>query len=195
MLKKIALTLLVSTALFAENHVGINVNEHDVGGDIRLDLGRMGYAINNAYIGARVLNGDKRNSDTINDTDPLLEASFMVMQSVRGVPELKVGFGVKTEYTKIDGSYYLAAPLGVEGELQLPLQLPFPTYMNGAFYYAPSALSFQDSDGYTEIRVGVDFEPIEHARIGFGYRSIDTDLIMRNVTYNDSWYFNMRLDF
>lgn len=196
MLKKIILALLISaSSVYAVHQVGVNVNNKEVGGEIRLDMGRMGNAMNNAYIGARFLNGDMNNSKTIADPKPLMEVSFMVMEPVRGVPGLKLGLGVKGEYTTIDGENYAAIPLGIEAELQLPLNTPFPFYLNGAFYYAPSALSFKKGDSYTESRIGLDIEPIQNARIGIGYRLIDTDLISRKVTYNDAWYFGMRLDF
>lgn len=195
MLKKIFLTLLVSTSVYAAHQVGVNVNDREVGGEIRLDMGRMGNAMNNAYIGARFLNGDNNNSNTIVDPDPLVEVSFMVMRPVQGVQGLKLGLGIKGEYTEIDGERYAAIPLGIEAELRLPINTPFPFYLNGAFYYAPSVLSFKEGDGYMETRIGLDVEPIENARFGVGYRIIDTDLKTRDVTYNDAWYFGMRLDF
>lgn len=195
MLKKIILTLIMGTSLFAAHQVSVNVNDKDVGGEIRLDMGRMGNAMSNAYIGARFLNGDNNNSNTIGDPKPLMEVSAMVMGHVQKVPGLKLGFGVKGEYTKIDGQNYAAVPLGVEAELQLPINTPFPFYLNGAFYYAPSILAFKSADSYTETRIGLDVEPIQNARIGVGYRTIDTDLKTRNVTYNDAWYFALRLDF
>jgi hypothetical protein len=195
MLKHLIITLWISTTAFAAHQIGVNVNDREVGGEIRLDMGRMGSAMNNAYIGARFLNGDNNNSKTISDPDPLMEASFMVMQPVRGVQGLKVGLGVKAVYTEIDGVRYGALPLGVEAELQLPINTPFPFYVNGAFYYAPSVLTFKEGAGYMETRIGLDAEPIENARVGVGYRVIDTDLKSRDVTYNDAWYFGMRLDF
>lgn len=195
MLKKIIVTLLLGTSLFAANQVSVNVNDKDVGGEIRLDMGRMGNAMSNAYIGARFLNGDNNNSNTIGDPKPLMEVSAMVMGHVQGIPGLKLGLGVKGEYTKIDGQIYTAVPLGVEAELQLPINTPFPFYLNGAFYYAPSVLAFKSAESYTETRIGLDVEPIHNARIGVGYRTIDTDLKTRNVTYNDAWYFALRLDF
>jgi hypothetical protein len=155
----------------------------------------MGNAMSNTYIGARFLNGDNNHSKTINDPDPLMEVSFIRMGRVNGVPGLTMGFGIKAAYTDIDGSRYGAIPLGVEAELQLPLNTPFPFYVNGAFYYAPSVLSFKEGDGYVETRIGIDAEPFDNARIGVGYRIIETDLKTRDVTYNDAWYFGMRLDF
>lgn len=196
MLKKIIITLMIGTsAVFGAHQVGVNVNDKEVGGEIRLDLGRMGNAMSNTYIGARFLNGDNNNSKTIADPDPLMEVSFMVMRSVEGVPGLKVGLGMKGEYTKLDGRGYGAIPLGIEAELELPINSPFPIYLGGALYYAPSSLCFKEGDGYLETRVQLDLEPIENARIGVGYRKIDTDLEDADITYNDAWYVGMRLDF
>lgn len=196
MLKKIIVSFwLLSSSLFAAHQVSFNANDQEVGGEIRLDMGRMGSAMNNAYIGARFLDGDKNNSKTIADPDPLMEVSLMVMQPIRGVPGLKLGLGIKGEFTKIDGDGYTAVPLGVEAELKLPLNTPIGFYLGGAYYYAPSALCFKEGDSYTESRIGLEIEPMQNARFGVGYRKIDTDLKLRNVTYNDAWYFAMRLDF
>jgi len=195
MLKKIILMALISSGAYAAHQIEANVNDKEVEGQIRLDMGRMGNAMSNTYIGARFLNGDNNNSQTINDPDPLMEVSFMVMRPVQGVPGLKLGLGIKGEYTEIDGRRYAAIPLGAEVELELPINTPFPVYLGGALYYAPSALSFKEGDGYLETRIHLDVEPIDNGRLEVGYRKIDTDLKSSDVTYNDSWYFGMRLDF
>jgi hypothetical protein len=62
-------------------------------------------------------------------------------------------------------------------------------------YYAPSALCFRDGDDYLETRIHIDAQPIDNARVEVGYRKIDTDLKNRSVTYNDAFYFGLRLDF
>jgi hypothetical protein len=195
MLKKIILCALVSSGAFAAHQIEANVNSRDVEGAIRLDMGRMGNAMQNTYIGARFLNGDNNNSNTIANTDPLMEVSFMVMRPVQGVPGLKLGLGIKGEYTKFDGNSYAAIPLGGEAELRLPLNTPFPFYLGGSLYYAPSVLSFKDGDSYLETRLHLDAEPIDNGRVEVGYRKIDTNIKNRDVTYNSSWYFGMRLDF
>jgi hypothetical protein len=194
MLKKLVLSVLISSAAFAAHQVELNVNDKDVEGQLRLDMGRMG-SLEHTYIGGRFLNGDNNNSQTIADPDPLMEVSFMVQNDVRGVRGLKVGLGIKGEYTKIDGRSYAAIPLGIEAELKLPLNSPVAFYLGGALYYAPSVLSFKDADDYFETRIHLDAEPIDNARIEVGYRQIDTNLKNRSVTYNDSWYFGVRLDF
>lgn len=195
MLKNLLFIALISSGAYAAHQIEVNVNDKDVEGQIRLDMGRMGNAISGTYIGARFVNGDNNNSQTINDPDPLMEVSFMVMRPVQGVRGLKLGLGIKGEYTEIDGQRYAAIPLGAEAELQLPLNSPFPVYLGGALYYAPSVLSFKEGDGYAETRIHLDIEPIDNGRFEVGYRKIDTDLDSRNVTYNDAWYFGMRLDF
>jgi len=195
MIKKTILSIMLSSSVFAAHQVEANVNSRDVGGEIRLDMGRMGNAMSNTYIGARFLNGDNKNSKTIVSTDPLMEVSFLVMRPVQGVPGLKFGLGIKGEYTKFDGNNYAAVPLGAEAELRLPLNTPFPFYLGGALYYAPTVLAFKDADSYLETRVHLDVEPINNGRLEVGYRNIDTDVKNANVTYNDSWYFGMRLDF
>lgn len=194
MLKKLLLSTLISSAAFAAHQVEVNVNDKEVEGQIRLEVGRMG-DMEHTYMGARFLNGDNNNSQTIADPDPLMEVSFMVQNDVRGVRGLKLGLGFKGERTKIDGQSYIAVPLGAEAELKLPLNSPIAFYLGGAMYYAPSVLSFKDADGYFETRIHLDVEPIDNARIEVGYRKIDTDLKSRSVTYNDAFYFGLRLDF
>ncbi|MFA6144668.1 MAG: YfaZ family outer membrane protein [Sulfurimonas sp.] len=197
MLKKIVLSSLIATSAFAAHQIEANVNSRDVEGQLRLDMGRMGNGsgLGTTYLGARFLNGDVNNSATIGTINPLMEVSFMVQNSVRGVRGLELGLGVKGEYTKIDGNIYSAIPLGLEAQLQLPLNTPFPFYLGGALYYAPSALAFKDASSYMETRIHLDFEPIDNGRIEVGYRTIDTNVKTRDITYNDSWYFGLRLDF
>lgn len=194
MLKKIVLIALICSAAFGAHQVEVNVNDKDVEGQIRLDMGRMG-SLAHTYVGARFLNGDNNNSQTIADPDALMEVSFMAQNDVTGVRGLKIGLGFKGEFTKIDGQSYAAIPLGIEAELKLPLNSPIAFYLGGALYYAPSVLAFKDADDYFETRIHLDVEPIENARVEVGYRQIDTNLKNRSVTYNDSWYFGLRLDF
>lgn len=198
MLKKLLLSALISSAAFAAHQIEANVNDNDVEGQLRLDLGRIDNTAEagTTFVGFRFLSGDNENSSSLGaDLDPLMEVSLMVQQKVRGVPGLKVGLGIKGEHTKINEQTFAAIPLGIEAELQLPLNAPMPFYIGGALYYAPSPLAFRDADAYTETRIHLDIEPIDRGRIEIGYRKIDTDLEHHDFTYNDSWYFGLRLDF
>jgi len=91
--KKNSFNGFISSGAFAAHQIEANVNDKEVEGQIRLDMGRMGNAMSNTYIGARFLNGDNNNSQTINNPDPLMEVSFMVMRPVQGVRGLKLGLG------------------------------------------------------------------------------------------------------
>jgi hypothetical protein len=126
MLKKMITMAMLSSALFGAHQIGININDKEVGGDVRFDMGRMQSTSGNGYIGLRFLNGDNNNSKTIADPNPLMEVSLMVMGPVQGVQGLKLGLGIKGEYTEIDGKRYAAVPLGLKrscGCRLMPLSL------------------------------------------------------------------------
>lgn len=196
MLVKIMTAALISSAAFAANQVELNVNNKELEGQIRIDMKQMGISsLEGSFIGARILNGDESNSDRIGNTKPLMEVSFLVQRPVEQVPGLAIGLGIKGEYTKFDGHNYAAIPLGIEADMKLPFTDTIPFYVGGALYYAPSVLSFRDGEDYLETRIHLDVEPIKNARIELGYRMIDTNVKNRNVTYNDAWYFGMRIDF
>lgn len=196
MLVKIMTAALISSAAFAANQAELNVNNKELEGQIRIDMKQMGISsLEGSFIGARILNGDESNSDRIENTKPLMEVSFMVQRPVEQVPGLAIGLGIKGEYTKFDGHNYAAIPLGIEADMKLPFADTIPFYVGGALYYAPSVLSFRDGEDYLETRIHLDVEPIKNARIELGYRMIDTDVKNRDVTYNDAWYFGMRIDF
>lgn len=196
MLVKIMTAALISSAAFAANQAELNVNNKELEGQIRIDMKQMGISsLEGSFIGARILNGDESNSDRIGNTKPLMEVSFLVQRPVEQVPGLAIGLGIKGEYTKFDGNHYAAIPLGIEADMKLPFADTIPFYVGGALYYAPSVLSFRDGEDYLETRIHLDVEPIKNARIELGYRMIDTNVKNRDVTYNDAWYFGMRIDF
>ncbi|MDD5716642.1 MAG: YfaZ family outer membrane protein [Sulfuricurvum sp.] len=194
MLKKLLLSALISTGAFAAHQLEVNLNDRELEGGLRLDLARMGQGMNNTYVGVHFLNGDNNNS-TVTDINPLMEASFLVMRPVRGVPGLEFGMGVKGEYVRFDNTNFGAIPLGVEGELRLPVDFMLPVFVGGSLYYAPKALCFAKGESYYESRLHMDIEPIDDGRLEIGYRRIDTDVQNRNVTYNDAWYFGFKLAF
>lgn len=200
MMKKIILGALIGTSAFAAHQVEFNFNDKEVEGQVLFDLSKMGVPLEGAYAGARILNGDERNSDKIEDISPLKEISFKVMRPVESVAGLSLGLGIKGEYTKFDGKRYAAIPLGLEADMKLPLETSFPLHVCGALYYASSDLVFHDGDKYLEVRTYLDAEAIHNGHIEVGYRNMDPDLIRHNVksnavTYNESFYCGLRLDF
>lgn len=200
MMKKNIFGALIVTSAFAAHQVEFNLNDKEVEGQVLFDLSKMGVPLEGAYAGARILNGDERNSDKIEDISPLKEVSFKVMRPMESVAGLSLGLGIKGEYTKFDGERYSAIPLGLEADMKLPLATPFPLHICGALYYAPSDLVFQDGIKYLEVRTYLDAEVIHHGHIEVGYRNIDPDLNnhtvkSHNVTYNEAFYCGLRLDF
>ncbi|MDD2266471.1 YfaZ family outer membrane protein [Sulfuricurvum sp.] len=199
-MKKIILGLLIGTSAFAAHQVEFNLNDKEVEGQVLFDLSKMGVPLEGAYAGARILNGDERNSDKIENISQFKEVSFLIMRPVKSVEGLSLGLGIKGVYTKFDGAHYSAIPLGLEANMKLPLATPFPLHVNGALYYAPSDLTFLDGDKYLEVRTYLDAEVIHNKHIEVGYRNIDPDLISHpysshNVTYNEAFYGGLRLDF
>ena len=200
MMKKIILGTLIGTSAFAAHQVAFNLNDKEVEGQVLFDLSKMGVPLEGAYAGTRILNGDERNSDKIEDISPLKEVSFKIMRPVESVEGLSLGLGIKGEYTKFDGERYAAIPLGLEADMKLPLATPFPLHGGGALYYAPSDLVFHDGEKYLEVRIYLDAELLHNGHIEVGYRNIDPDLKTHsiksnNVTYNEAFYCGLRLDF
>lgn len=200
MTKKIIFGIFIATSAFAAHQVEFNFNRIETEEEFRFDLSKMGVPLEGAYAGARILAGDKRHSDRINDISPLYEVSFTIMRPVERVPGLSLGLGIKGEYTKFDGDQYAAIPLGLEADMKLPLPIPFPLHVGGDLYYAPSDLTFYDGDKYLGVRAYLDAETIHNGHIVVGYRNLDPDLqthhIKSNtVTYNEAFYVGLRLDF
>lgn len=200
MIKKIIFGALIGTSAFATHQIEFNLNDKEVEGQVLFDLSKMGVPLEGAYAGARILNGDKRNSDKIENISQFKEVSFLVMRPVESVEGLSLGLGIKGVYTKFDGDHYAAIPLGLEADMKLPFETPFPLHVGGALYYAPSDLVFHDGDKYLEVRTYLDAEAIHNGHIEVGYRNIDPDLkthyVKSNtVTYNEAFYCGLRLDF
>ncbi len=200
MMKTIILSASIATSMFAAHQAEFNFNDKEVEGQVLFDLSKMGVPLEGAYAGARILNGNERNSDQIVNISQFKEVSFMLMRPVESVEGLSLGLGIKGVYTKFDGARYSAIPLGLEAKMKLPLSTPFPLHVGGALYYAPSDLTFHDGDKYLEVRTYLDAEIIHNGHIEVGYRNIDPDLISHpvnshNVTYNEAFYCGLRLDF
>ncbi|MDD2368651.1 MAG: YfaZ family outer membrane protein [Sulfuricurvum sp.] len=200
MIKKIILSALIGTSVFAAHQAEFNFNDKEVEGQLLFDLSKMGVPLGGAYAGARILNGDERNSDKIENISQFKEVSFLIMRPMESVAGLSLGLGIKGVYTKFDGAHYAAIPLGLEANMKLPFATLFPLHLNGALYYAPSDLTFLDGDKYLEVRTYLDAEVIHNRHIEVGYRNIDPDLISHpfsshNVTYNEAFYAGLRLDF
>ena len=198
MLKQLILSSLFVISAFA-HQFDINVNDKDVEGKFAYSMGSMGGSLSDFSLGAHFLDAE-RGQKGITSSDPLFELTMLATAPANqlpanAIPGLMLGLGVKASFTSLNGHQYTAIPLGIEASVPLPIESTFPIRIGGVLYYAPSSLSLQSADGYLERRMYFDFELIENGKLELGYRASNTDLKDTNITYNDAWYFGMKLKF
>jgi len=196
MLKKITLLGASVLSAFAMNTAEININDKDLEIGGTFDVGQFNDAVepDTMFVGAKFLNADADHSDDEDvDIDPYFEANFLMMQAIAD-GSMKVGMGVKANFTKD----FVSIPLGLEFAYKLPVKTFFPMYLNGELYYAPTALAFSDADSFLEYRLSYNLEIMDHGRITLGYRSIDTNYESNkggDFTYNSCWYVGFKINF
>lgn len=176
---------------FAMNSASININNEDLELNANLDVGQFNENVEpeTMFVGVRFLDAD--NSNRVNN-DALYEVSF-AMQREMGESGLKVGLGIKANYTKD----YMTLPLGISFEYGLPTNTVVPMAVRANVHYAPKVLSFRDADKYFEYRLEYDAEVIEHGHVIVGYRHVKTDYddVRGNFTYNASAYVGFNFEF
>jgi len=196
MLRKLLLTLVLGTSLFAAHDASVNLNSDDIELNGNIDIGELNQSDypNMYFLTLGFLDVDNRES-----TDPLLSAGFKLRQDVTGVQGLRFGIGAKGTYTEVGQHKHAAIPLGVELAYTLPIDSTIPIIVSGSFDYAPSILSFKDADKYMEKRLELGVQIVEQAVIFAGFREIDTDFDVRGAggdyEYNDEFYIGFRIKF
>ena len=204
MFKKIGLLIVSSISLFAMHSAEININEKDLEFGLGLDVGQYNRNVepDTTFMGVKYLKASNDNSnDEFNNfvnTKYFLEFNFLIKQEIKN-SGLKVGLGVKTNFSAIDGATFMSVPLGLDVSYELPLKNFIPIEIGGEAYYAPQSLSFSDASSFVEYRAGIRIEVIERGSILVGYRNIDTNYernsIKYDVTYNNSGYFGFKFEF
>ena len=191
-------TLLAASALsaLAMHTAEININNKDAEGSVRFDIAQFNAALEpeSYMLGLRVINGHEDHSDLPN-TDPIIEANFLLQNPLKVNNNLIFGIGVKAVYTDLASGEYVAMPLGVEVQYRLPLTIDLPVHVGGVLYYAPEVLSFGDADNYFEYRLTADVEVVKNGSIIGGYRQIETDANGAGITYNHGLYVGFKFAF
>ena len=198
MLKKLALISIYGVSAFALHTAEININDKDLELSAKFDMGQFNDNVepNTIFVGGKFLKGDEKNSEPNNaNIDPYLEANFLVKKEI-GNRGLSFGMGVKANYTK----NYASIPLGAEFGFKIPAQNLIPMYLNGAIYYAPTVLCFNDAKDFVEYRISYDIEVIENAMVTLGYRQLNTNYDTANNSlgdyiYNNSWFIGFKFSF
>ncbi len=200
MLKKIGLLVVSSISVFAMNNAEVNINDKDLELGLGLDLGQYNGNVkpDTTFIGVKYLKASNNNANRLINTKYFLEFNFLIKQEIQNTG-LKVGLGVKTNFSAIDGATFISVPLGLDLSYTLPLKNFIPIEISAKAYYAPQSLSFSDASSFKEYRAGIRAEVISRGSIFVGYRNIDTnyeiDRVKHNVTYNRSAYFGFKFEF
>jgi hypothetical protein len=183
--KKLLLTsLFLVNILHAENSLGININSDDVEVLASVNLNSLtNYADGTTYI---------LDLSYLHADDNLLAVGISGQNAFQSLEGLTLAFGLKG----IMADEFLAFPLTAKAVYRLPLNAMIPpTSLITSFAYAPSVLSFQDAESYTEFRVEADMEVISNIHIFTGYRNIDTEYERTDKTFNSSFYGGLKLSF
>ena len=177
---------LILSASFAKDSIGIDINKDDV----EL-LGSFDFSSISDYNNGTTYALDLQYLHTKDGS--LGSLGFGGENTVLGIPGLKVALGAKA----VAADNFLALPLFATASYNFfeDTQMP-PVSLKLHIAYAPSVLSFRDSDGYVEKRVELDLEAISNIHIFAGYRDMDTDYKNRGGNnFNSSFYGGLRLSF
>jgi len=184
-------TLLITGFVKAETGIGLDINNEDVEliGEINFNS-LADYSSGTTFVisGRYLYAGDKKHDDG----EHLFSLGFSGQNRLQGVEGLSMALGIKTVFA----DKYIALPLSIEAKYALPLIDTIPTTSFFThFAYAPSVLTFNKGERYSEFRIGADMEVISNTHLFAGYRTIDTDYTHHDCTFNESFYGGLKLTF
>jgi hypothetical protein len=194
MFKKIAITTLVaSTLLMAESGAGININEEDVEIEATLDSRNLAAL----QTSSTVYEADF-NFLNINIDKKLLGAGLGATNSVEGLEGVELTFGAKLMWAEVGSEDFTALPLMAKVRYSFPplmYNIP-PVAVEAKALYAPNALSFGDSEKYSEVRFAADIEMIENVKVYVGYRNIYAEYkgVSRDL-FDNSFYGGLKVTY
>jgi len=194
MLKKIALTTLFTSALLmAESGVGININEKDLEVEGVLDSRNLAALQTSSTIYQADFNFLNINSDK-----QLLGAGLGATNSVEGLEGVELTFGAKFIWAEVGDEDFTALPLMAKLRYSFPplmYNIP-PIGVEVKALYAPTALSFSDSEKYSEYRISADMEMIENVKVYGGYRNIHAGYKgVANDLFNNSFFGGLKITY
>lgn len=203
MLKKFLITsLCTSSLLLAQSGAGINVNEDDFEIEGTLDSRNLQALQTSSTIFLADFNFI--NVEDGEETGKLIGVGIGATNQLEGAEGVELTFGVKAIIANVDddsisvlddNKWFAALPLMAMVRYSFPplmFNIP-PVSMETKLLYAPKALSFGDSNKYSEFRVNADIEMIENIKIYAGYRNIITgfdigDKDNKNYLFSNGFY-------
>ena len=194
MFKKIAITTLFTSAiLLAESGVGVNINKEDLELEGIIDSRNLAALQTSSTIFQLDLNFLNINSDR-----KLFGAGFGATNKLEGIEGVELTFGAKYVWAEVDDESVNALPLMAKIRYDFPplmFNIP-PVAVEAKALYAPSALSFGDSEKYSEFRLSADIEMIENVKIYAGYRNIHAEYKeIENDLFDNSFYGGLRITY
>ncbi len=194
MFKKIALTTLFTSALLmAESGVGININEEDVEVEATLDSRNLAAL----QTSSTIYEGDF-NFLNVNSDRQLFGAGVGATNALEGVEGVELTFGAKFIWAEVGNEDFTSLPLMAKIRYNFPplmYNVP-PIAVEAKALYAPNALSFGDSERYSEYRISADIEMIENVKVYAGYRNIYAEY--KNVSrelFDNSFYGGLKVTY
>ncbi len=194
MFKKIALTTLFTSALLmAESGVGININEEDVEVEATLDSRNLAAL----QTSSTIYEGDF-NFLNVNSDRQLFGAGVGATNALEGVEGVELTFGAKFIWAEVGNENFTSLPLMAKIRYNFPplmYNVP-PIAVEAKALYAPNALSFGDSQRYSEYRLSADIEMIENVKVYAGYRNIYAEY--KNVSrelFDNSFYGGLKVTY
>jgi len=202
-LKKFLITsLCTSSLLLAQSGAGINVNEDDFEIEGTLDSRNLQALQTSSTIFLADFNFI--NVEDGEETGKLIGVGIGATNQLEGAEGVELTFGVKAIIANVDddsisvlddNKWFAALPLMAMVRYSFPplmFNIP-PVSMETKLLYAPKALSFGDSNKYSEFRVNADIEMIENIKIYAGYRNIITgfdigDKDNKNYLFSNGFY-------
>ncbi|CAA6809706.1 MAG: Unknown protein [uncultured Sulfurovum sp.] len=169
--KTIVTTLLSSAVLLADSGVGININEDDLEIEAVLDSRNLEALQTSSTIYQADVNFLRA------DTEKLIGLGIGATNNLEAAEGVEVTLGAKFIWAEVGSDDFSAMPLMAKVRYTFP-PLEFgipPISLEASGLYAPSALSFSDSESYSEYRISGDIEVIENVKIYAGYRNIHTE--------------------
>ncbi len=170
MLKKISLvSLLLATSLFSFERasLGININNDDVELEAR---GSLEYFTDvpeyrNFFIEGNFLNAKKN----------LYGLGISAENSPINYQNLLFSIGLKGVHSSYAADSFTALPITIGAKVKLGLDMIPDTYIGVRAEYAPSVLSFQDADNYSDVRAEIDANIIPNVNVYIGARRVNTN--------------------
>jgi len=134
------------------------------------------------------------------DDGEIIEADLhLVDRPEPGRNALVLGIGGKLPVIMDDRRDADGAALAIGGKLRWTLPQYNRAAVAGNLYYAPSATSFSDIDGYQEYAVRGEFQILEQANVFVGYRNIELSYDGRSRggdrDFDDGVYAGLNIDF